>query len=76
VESRDELVAVTVHGPHHGLASTVIPDGLTDLLDPAGDRRLADEPAAPDLIHQLLFRHHAVMVLDEVDEHAECLRLQ
>ena len=72
----DEPVAAAVHGLDHPLGLAVVADGPTHLLDPAGDGRFGDEPAAPDGVHQLFLRHHPVPVRDQVDEHVEGLRLQ
>src|SRR5262245_34047848 len=71
----DEPVAATVHGTDEPLGLTVVADCLASLLDPAGDRRLADEPPAPDLVHQLFLGHHPVAVVHQVREYLEDLRL-
>ena len=71
----DEAVAAAVHGADDPLGGAVVADGLAGGLDPAGERRLADEPVAPHLVEQLGLGHHPVAVRDEVGEHVEHLRL-
>ena len=63
-------------GPDHPLSVAVVAERPPDLLDPAGDGRLADETAAPDPVHQLLFRNHPITVRDEIGQHIERLGLQ
>ena len=71
----DEPVAAAVHGPDEPLGLPVVADRLAGLLDPAGDRGLADEPPTPDVVHQLFLGHHPVAVVHQVGEHLEDLRL-
>jgi hypothetical protein len=71
----DEPVTAAMHGPDEPLRLPVIADRLAGLLDPAGDRRLADEPAAPDAVHQLFLRHHPIAMVHQVREHLEDLPL-
>jgi hypothetical protein len=71
----DEPVAAAVHRTDEPLRLPVIADRLTGLLDPAGDRRLADEAAAPDAVHQLFLGHHPVAVVHQERQHLEDLRL-
>jgi hypothetical protein len=66
---------MAMYGPDQPLGLTVVADRLAGLLDPAGDRGFADEPAAPHVVHQLFFWHHSVPVVHEVGEHLEHLRL-
>lgn len=62
-------------GPDEALGVTVVANGPPDLLDPAGDGGLADEPATPDAVHQFFLGHQPVAVFDEIGEHLEGLRL-
>jgi hypothetical protein len=71
----DEPVAAAVHRPDEPLDLPVVADRLASLFDPAGHRRLADEPPAPDPVHQLFFGHHPIAVVYQVREHIEDLRL-
>ena len=71
----DEPVAVAVHRTDEALGLPVVADRLSHLLDPAGHRALADEPPAPDAVHQLLLGHHPVAVVDQVREDFEDLPL-
>ena len=71
----DEPVATAVHGTDEPLGVPVVADRLAGLLDPAGDRRLADEPPAPDVVHQLFLGHHPFAVIHQIREHLEDLRL-
>jgi hypothetical protein len=60
----------------HPLRLPVVADRAPHLLDPAGDRRLRDEPAAPDRVHQLFLRHDPVPMRHQVGQHVERLRLE
>jgi hypothetical protein len=71
----DELVATPVHRADHRLGPAVVTERLTRRLDPAGQRRLGHESIAPDLVEQLLFADEPVVVLSEVGDHVEHLRL-
>ena len=66
-----ELVAAAVDRADHALRPPVVADGAARGLEPAGERRLADEAVAPDVVEQLLLGDHAVTVLDEVGEEIE-----
>ena len=71
----DEPVSAAVHGPDEPLGLSVVADRLACLLDPAGDRGFADEPPAPDVVHQLYLGHYPVPMVHKVGEHLENLRL-
>ena len=51
------------------------PTARAGRLDPAGQRRFADEPVAPDLVQQLVLRDHPRPVGQQVGEHVEHLAL-
>ena len=70
-----EPVAAAVQCLDHPLGLSVVPERATSLLDPTGHRGLADEPAAPQGVHQLFLGDDAVAVPHEVGEHVEDLRL-
>jgi hypothetical protein len=72
---RNEVVAPTVHGADHVLTLPGVTHRATGRLDPAGQRRFAHEPVAPDVVEQLLLAHDPVAVTDQVREHVEHLRL-
>jgi hypothetical protein len=58
------------------LAAPVVADRLTRRLDPAGQRRLTDEPVAPDGVQQLLFGHDPPPFPDQHRQQVEDLRLE
>jgi hypothetical protein len=70
----DEPVATAVYRADQPLGLPIVAHRLPGLLDPAGNRRLADEPAAPDVVHQLILGHHPVAVANQVRQHLEDLR--
>jgi hypothetical protein len=72
----DEPVTAPVDRPDHSLLVTVVRQCPADLLDPAGDCRVADEPVVPHGIHQLFLADHTVAVVDEMAQHVERLRLE
>lgn len=72
----DEAVAPSVPRADHRLALPVVAHRLPRLLDAGGERGLRHEAAAPRGIEELGLGHHPVAVLDEVDQHAEHLRLE
>ena len=76
LHGRDELVAPAVDGPDDRLAAAVIPERLAHRLDAGGERRLAHETVAPDVVEKLLLADDLTPVLDEVAEHVERLRLE
>jgi hypothetical protein len=65
-----------VHGSDGGLLAAVVPDRAPGGLDPADQRRLADEATAPDLVEQLGLGDHPVPVADQVDQDVEHLGLE
>jgi hypothetical protein len=71
-----EPVAATVERADHPLLPTAVADRPAGGLQPARQRRLGHEPAAPDLVEQLVLGDHPVPVADEVAQHLEDLRLQ
>ena len=73
---RDEVVAPAVQGLDHALSLAVVADRSPGLLDPAGHGCLADEPSAPDLVHQLFLADDPLAVIDQVDQDVERLGFQ
>ena len=71
----DELVAAAEHRADHLLPCAVVADGAAGRLDPAGQRRLADEAVAPHVVEQLRLGHDPVTVGDEIGEDVEHLPL-
>jgi hypothetical protein len=71
-----ELVAAPVDGADHPLGAAAVADRLAGRLDPAGQRRVGHEAAAPDLVQQLGPGDDPVAVADQVGEDLEHLRLQ
>jgi hypothetical protein len=64
-----------VHRADQALVTPVVADRSPGGLDAARQRRLGDEPVAPDLVEQLGLRDDPVAVPDEVVEHVHHLRL-
>jgi hypothetical protein len=60
----------------HPPGAAAVADRLAGRLEPAGQRRVGHEPAAPDLVEQLGLGDHPVTVADQVGEDLEDLRLQ
>ena len=52
-----------MHGCDQPLARTVVPDRAASGLDPAGQRRVAHEPVAPDVVEQLGLGDHPVAMV-------------
>jgi hypothetical protein len=76
VEHRgDELVPATAHRPDEALRFAVVAQRPSSRLDPARQRRLADESAAPHRVEQLLFGDAAFAVDDQLRQDVEHLRL-
>jgi hypothetical protein len=72
----DEPVAAAVDGSDHALLAAAVADRPPGRLQPAGQRRVGHEPAAPDLVQQLGLGHDPVPVPDQVGQDLEDLRLQ
>ncbi len=72
----EELVAAAVDGADQPLLTPAVADRPAGRLDPAGQGRVAHEPAPPDLVQQLGPWHHPVAVADQVGQDLEHLRLQ
>ena len=70
-----EAVADAVHGRDQPLVRTVVPDRAASGLDPAGQRRVAHEPVAPDLVEQLGLGDHPVAMDQQEGEDVEDLWL-
>ena len=76
LDRAQELVAAAVDGADHPLGPAVVADRPAGRLDPAGQRRVGHEAAAPDLVQQLGPGDDPVAVADQVGEDLEHLRLQ
>src|SRR5262245_61875713 len=59
--------------PDHGLTAAAVAHGLARRIDPAGQGRIRDDAPAPDRRDQIVLRHHAVPVLDQVEKDIEHL---
>ncbi len=70
-----EPVADAAHGGDQPLSLSVVPDRPPGRLEPAGQRRVADEPVAPDRVEQLGLGYDAVAVGEQVDQDLEDLGL-
>ena len=68
-------VAPAVDGTDHRLRRPVVTDEAAGGLDPARQRRLTDEPIAPDGVEELGLGNDPLAVLDQIAEHVEDLRL-
>ena len=76
LDGGEELVAAAVDGADHRLLPAAVPDCPARRLDPAGQGRVGDEAAAPDLVEQLGPWHDPVVVPDQVGQDLEDLGLQ
>jgi hypothetical protein len=63
------------HSPDEALRFPVVAKRPTTRLDPAGQRGLADEPAAPHRVEQLLLGDEPVVIADQLRQDVEQLRL-
>src|SRR5262249_33913981 len=70
----DEAVAAPVRGTDDARGAAVVADSLARRFDAAGERRLADEAIAPNVVEELFLRHDPIALLDQVAEHVEHLR--
>jgi hypothetical protein len=61
-----EAKPLAVHRLDNCLCSTVIAQRPACRLDPAGKRRVAHNPAFPQLLEQFVPRNHAIAVFGEV----------
>src|SRR5215207_9868492 len=71
----NEAVAAAVHRADDVLEPPVVADRPPGGLDPARQRRLADEPVTPHCVEELVLGDHPVAMADEVDEDVEHLLL-
>ena len=74
-DGADELVPAAAHRPDVALRFAVVAECPPGRLDPAGQRRLADEPSAPHRVEQLFLGDAALAVADELGQDVEHLRL-
>ena len=74
-DGADELVSAAAHRPDEALRFAVVAERPPGRLDPAGQRRLTDEPPAPDRVEQLFFGDAPLVVADELGQDVEHLRL-
>ena len=68
-----EPVVTAVDGPDDPLISAGVAHGTACGLDPAGQRRLGDEPVTPDLVEKLGLRHHPLAIAQQIGQHVEDL---
>ncbi len=71
----DEPVATAVNRLDDPLISTSVADRAPSGLDPAGQRRLGDEPVPPDLVEEFGLRHDTVPVAQQICQDVEDLGL-
>jgi len=57
------------------LISAGVANSAAGGLDPAGQRRLGDEPVTPDLVEELGLRHDSLAMAQQIGQHIENLRL-
>ena len=73
-DGADELVSAAAHRPDVALRLAVVAERAAGRLDPAGQRRLADESPAPHRVEQLLLGDEPVVVADQLGQDVEHLR--
>jgi hypothetical protein len=69
-----EPVATAVDCLDNPLISAGVAHSTASGLDPAGQRRLGDEPVAPDLVEQFGLRDHPLTVTQQICQHIKDLR--
>src|SRR5262249_5723865 len=69
----DEPEAAAGHGAYEALLLAAVADGLPRGGDPAGQRRLRDDPPVPDPRQQIILARDAIPVLDEIHQEVEYL---
>src|SRR3546814_639508 len=73
---RSELEPSAVHSADHHLPHTVVAYGLAGGSNATGNAGIRDRPTLPDRRDDLVLRHHAVAVLDKMNEEGKNLRLK
>jgi len=68
-----EPVAAAVDGLDDPLISAGIAHGAARGLDPAGQRRLGNEPVTPDLVEEFGLRYHTLAMAQQIGQHVEDL---
>ncbi len=64
----DESITHAVHGLNRMLPLTIIANSLTRHIEAAGDDRIFDGDARPQMIKQFRSRYHPVAARDEMDQ--------
>ncbi len=64
-----------MHRADDGLPCAVIANRLARGSHPAGNRRVGHRPPAKDRVHQFIFGHQPVTVIDQMPQQQEHLRL-
>ena len=70
-----EPVATAVDRLDNPLIPAGVPHSAASGLDPAGQRRLGDEPVSPDLVEEFGLRHDPLTITQQIGQHTEDLRL-
>src|SRR5215467_12707186 len=76
VDRANKAHAFARNGADYFLNVSVVANRFACGVDPACQRRIRYDAAAPDRRDQVVLAHHAVSVLDQVDQQVEHLRLQ
>src|SRR5262249_33259495 len=69
----DEPEAAAGHGAYEALLLAAVADGLPRGRDPAGQRRLRDDPSVPDRRQQIILAGDTIPVRDEIRQEVEYL---
>jgi hypothetical protein len=75
-DGADEPVATARHRPNQPLARAAVADRLTDRGDPAAQRGLRHQAAAPHRAQHIVAGHDAVPVLQKIKQNVEHLALK
>jgi len=70
----DESEAAAGHRSYEALLFAAVADGMPRGGDPAGQRRLRDDPSVPDRRQQVILAGDAVPVRDQIRKQIEHLR--
>src|SRR5258708_37948812 len=73
--STDEAEALARDGADQLLVLAAVADRLARGVDAAGQRRIRDDPAAPDRSDEIVLADDAIAILHQVDQQVEDLRL-
>src|SRR4029453_9287082 len=72
----DEANALARDGPNQPLLIATVAERFAGGVDPAVKSRVRHDPAAPNRSDKIVLAHHAITVLDQIQQQVEHLRLK